>query len=699
MRKDDTSLQDNPLLQKTDLPLFDQIKPEHVIPAVRHILSRAETNLQKIEKNAAPTWNDLLKPLEELEVPFEYAWGPIGHLLGVKNSEELRDAHESVLNEVVSFSLRLNQSPVIYKTLEVIRNGDEWTKLDPAQQRVIELKLRAARHAGVALEGQEKERFNEIANELSQLQTKFSNNVLDATKQFSLTITKPEDIKGWPENLKQLSAQSYNQENPEDEKKASGDAGPWRITLDLPSFIPFMQHSQNRQQRHELYHAYITRASEGDWDNRNIIQKLLALRKEKAHLLGFNSFAELSLDSKMAPDVQAVDRMSQELITAARPYSDADFKDMQKLATDSGQTDPLEHWDLAYWSERLREKRFEYTENEIRQYFQLPKVIEGLFSLVQRLFSIIVEPDNQAIPKWHPDVQYYKVLDKDGKPLASFFLDPYSRPHEKRGGAWMDECLGRRWLDNKLRLPVIHLCCNGTPPVGDQPSLMSFGEVTTLFHEFGHGLQGMLTQIDYAAVSGINGVEWDAVELPSQFMENWCYHQPTLTGMTAHVETGEPLPDELFYKIKAAKNYQSGYATIRQLLFGMSDMRLHNEFNPDGTEPPSEVYRALARKLLPIPPYESEQFLCAFGHIFGGGYSAGYYSYKWAEVLSADAFSAFEEAGLDNAVAISETGARFRDTILATGGAAHPMQVFKRFRGREPSTEALLRHSGLQTVS
>jgi len=695
MTDKDASLKDNPLLQKTEIPLFDQITPEHVVPAVRHILSNAEKALQRIEESAQPTWEGLIKPLEELDAPFEYVWRPVSHLLGVKNSEDLRKAHESVLNEVVTFSLRLNQSPIIYKTLETIRNSNEWADLDNAQQRVIELKLRSARHAGVALEGEKKKRFNEIANELSQLQTKFSNNVLDATKQFSLTITKQQEIEGWPENLKQLAAQSFNQAAAEDEQEASPESGPWRITLDLPSYLPFMQHSRQREQRRELYHAHITRASQDDWDNSELIEKILKLRKEKALLLGFGSFAELSIDSKMAPDVEGVDRMFNELINAAKPYSKNDFDDMQQLASENGQTDRLAHWDIHFWSERLRERRFEYTENEVRQYFQMPKVVEGLFNLVKRLFGIHVELDNKSIPKWHPDVQFYKVLDSKGTQLASFFLDPYSRPQEKRGGAWMDECLGRRWLDKKLRLPVIHLCCNGTPPVGNQPSLMSFGEVETLFHEFGHGLQGMLTKIDYADVSGINGVEWDAVELPSQFMENWCYHKPTLLSMTAHAQTGEPLPDDLFYKIKAAKTYQSGYLTMRQLLFGMIDMRLHHEFDPEGAETPFQLFQMLAKELIPIPPYEKDQFLCAFGHIFGGGYSAGYYSYAWAEVLSADAFAAFEEAGLDNTSAVSETGKRFLDTVLASGGAIHPMAVFKQFRGREPDTKALLRHHGL----
>ena len=419
------------------------------------------------------------------------------------------------------------------------------------------------------------------------------------------------------------------------------------------------------------------------------------MRKEKTGLLGFESFAELSLDSKMAPDVEAVARMTGELQAASKAHMEKDFGELQALAKENGQEEPVMHWDTSFWSERLREQKFDYTDDELRPYFPLPKVLDGLFGLSEKLFDIEIQrADDEDAHKWHEEVQFFKVL-KDGERIASFYLDPYSRPAEKRGGAWMNECLGRQWLNGELRLPVVHLVCNGTPPVGDTPSLMSFSEVETLFHEFGHGLQGMLTTIDYADVSGLNGVEWDAVEIASQFMENWCYQKPTLIGMTSHVETGEPLPDELFDKIVAARTFQAGSLMMRQLSFGKTDMLLHSVFDPNGDETAFDVERSVSSEMSVLPPLPESRFLCSFSHIFAGGYAAGYYSYKWSEVLSADAFGAFEDAGLDDEDAIKATGRKFRDTILALGGSKHPMDVYRAFRGREPSTEALLRHNGL----
>ncbi len=690
------NLENNPLLKTDGIPRFDRIEPDHVVPAVRHILEQAEKCVRKLEENREPTWEGLLKPLEDLDIPFEYAWGPVGHFLGVKNSDELRKAHETVLGEVVAFSLRLQQSQSVYQGLKTIRQGDEWNKLDPAQRRVVELKLRDAEHAGVGLEGEEKKRFNEIAEELSQLNTDFANHVLDATKAFSLTIDDEEKTLGWPQTLKQIAAQSYNQANPDNETEATPDRGPWRITLDIPSYLPFMQHSRQRDQREKLYHAFVTRASHDELDNSGLIERILELRAEKSKLLGFDTFARLSLDSKMAPDVAAVENMFAELQTAAKSHAWKDFGDLKLLAVQAGQTEPLAHWDMAFWSERLREQRFDYTDDQLRPYFQLPKVIDGLFLLAKKLFGIVIEPENENAPVWNPDVRYFKVCSEtDGRRIASFFLDPYSRPQDKRGGAWMDDCLGRRRIDGELRLPTVHLVCNGTPPIGDCPSLMSFTEVETLFHEFGHGLQGMLTTVDYTDVAGVNGIEWDAVELPSQFMENWCYHGPTLLGMTAHVETGEPLPEDLFDKVRSARIFQSGLMTMRQLLFGMVDMHLHHRPDSGKNESAVEMYRRIVGQMSVLAPYEHDRTLCSFSHIFAGGYAAGYYSYKWAEVLSADAFAAFEEAGLDNEEAIVKLGGIFRDSVLSQGGSRTPMEIFKEFRGREPTTAALLRHGGL----
>ena len=696
------TLSTNPLLVNEGPPPFNLIEPEHVVPAIERTIEavkqRFEALEQKVEhtikQNLEPSWEDFLQPLEAFDIPFEYAWGPVNHLLGVKNGDALRIAHQEILPKVIELGLRMSQSPAIYRGLKALRVSKQWDTLDEGQQRAIELKIRDTEHAGVGLEGKAKERFAEIARELSQLSTDFSNHVLDATKAFELIIDDPSHTEGWPQSLRQISAQSYAMVQ-ETETAPDPDNGPWRITLDYPSYVPFMQHSRLGNQREQVYRAFITRASEGELDNTALIDKTLALRKEKAILLGYDCYADLSLDSKMASDVAAVTAMTKELKDIARAQAKKEYEALQAFATASGNNADLAHWDIAFWSERLREHKFSYTDEELRPYFSLDNVIEGLFGLCESLFGITFKRVEGESSVWHQDVRFYHVKDETGASIASFYLDPYSRPAEKRGGAWMDSCLDRRWVDGTLHTPVVHLCCNGTPPVGDVPSLMSFREVETLFHEFGHGLQGMLTSVDYASVAGINGVEWDAVELASQFMENWCYHKPTLLGMTAHYKSGEPLPVELFEKICAARTYMSGSQTVRQLLFGTIDMTLHSTYDPDGDETVWDVYHYLAKEILVLPPLDEDRFLCGFTHIFAGGYAAGYYSYKWAEVLSADAFSAFEEANLEDKEAIQALGKKYRNTVLALGGSRHPMDVYSDFRGREPNTEALLRHAGL----
>lgn len=684
---------DNPLLTETGFPPFDRVRPEHVVPAIQQILKAATKRLHRLEQNLTPTWNGLADPLEQLNVAFEYSWDVVSHLMGVKNSDKLRSAYDQVLADIVQFGLKANQSPAIYKGLTAIREGADWQELNEAQQRIIEQKIRAARHAGVGLIGEAREKFNAIAKELSHLQTAFSNNLLDATKAFDVVITDIRETEGWPETLKRISAQSWNGANKAD-AKATPDQGPWRITLDYPSYAPFMAHHRNRKHREQVYRGHILRASSGKLDNSGLINRILSLRKEKARLLGYESYADFSLASKMAPDVAAVHKMFSELVRAAREPSRTELDELRQLARTSGQTERLEHWDIPFWAERLREQRFEFTDEQLRPYFPLPHVIEGLFGLCTRLFGITFEKSDGAAPVWHEDVHVYRVADSSGEIIAWFYLDPYSRPEEKRGGAWMDSCLSRRRINGAIRNPVVHLCCNGTPPMDGRPSLMSFSEVTTLFHEFGHGLQGMLTTVDHSDAAGVNGIEWDAVEVASQFMENWCYHKPTLIGMTKHFETGEILPDALFDKLCAARTFRSGSMFMRQLELGMTDMMLHTEFDPTGDLSAFEVHHQIARDLNPLPPLPESRFLCSFSHIFSGGYAAGYYSYKWAEVLSADAFAAFEETGLENETAIAELGRRYRDTLLASGGGRHPMTVFHDFRGRGPRTEALLRHSG-----
>jgi oligopeptidase A len=687
---------DNPLLTTGGLPPFDRIRAEHVVPGVRAMLDEAERRFAALEASVRPTWGGLIEPLDDIGRAFEYGWGPVSHLFGVLNSEELRQAYEAAQPGIVKFGLRTSQSRPIYEATRELRDGPAWGSLDEAQQRIVEQRLRDAELAGIGLEGADRERFNAIAEELAELSTKFSNNVLDATKAFALDVTEAADAEGLPASLLNLASQSWNRSHP-DEPPGSPERGPWRITLDVPSFLPFMQHCRNRGLREQVYRAFVGRASEGKTDNQPLIPRILRLRREKAALLGYGSFAEVSLASKMAPSAEAVLEMSETLRRASWDNARQDLADMEALAAEQGGETPLAHWDLAFWSERLREQRFQFTDEELRPYFSLERVLDGLFGVCERLFGITVKPADA--PRWHPDVRFFDVHDEAGTHVASFYLDPYSRPENKRGGAWMDDCLCRRWIEangeRRLQVPVAHLVCNSTPPVGDQPSLMTFREVETLFHEFGHGLQHMLTQVDYPEAAGINGVEWDAVELPSQFMENWCYHRPTLLGLTAHVETGAPLPEALFEKLVAARTFQAGTQMLRQLLFGTTDMELHTTFDPDGEETAFDVQRRLSEQMSVLPQLPENRSLCAFQHIFAGGYAAGYYSYKWAEVLSADAFAAFEEAGLNDDAAVATTGRRFRDTVLALGGGRHPMEVFKDFRGREPSPEPLLRHSGL----
>ncbi|MGK7937336.1 MAG: M3 family metallopeptidase [Xenococcaceae cyanobacterium] len=686
------TITENPLLIGKGLPPFDKIKASHVVPAMTELLKELETDLTKIENEVTPTWEGLVEPLTKMEEKLGWSWGIVGHLMGVKNSPKLREAYEKMQPEVVKFYNKLSQSKPIYEAFKELRNSADWDTFEPAQQRIIESSLRDFELSGVGLEGETKKRFNQIQLELAELSTKFSNNVLDATKAFKLKLTDKKDVEGLPDSALSLMAQTAKAEGEED---ATPEEGPWVVTLDYPSYIPFMKYATSSELREKLYKAFLSRASSGELDNKPNIDRILELRKEKANILGFDTFAELSLARKMAPSVEAVDKLSEELRVASY---DAALKEFEELKAFAGKDD-LKHWDNTYWSEKQKEAKFKFNEEELRPYFPLPQVLSGLFGLAKRIFGVTIIPADGQAPVWHEDVRYFQINNEEGEAIAHFYLDPYSRPAEKRGGAWMNDCVGRAKMTvegkTATRLPVAYLICNQTPPVGDKPSLMTFMEVTTLFHEFGHGLQHMLTTIDYVGASGINNVEWDAVELPSQFMENWCYDRPTLFGMAKHYQTGETLPEEYYQKLLAAKNYMSGSAMLRQLHFGLVDIELHHRYQPGGDETPNEVRDRIAETTTVLKPLPEDNFLCSFGHIFAGGYAAGYYSYKWAEVLSADAFAAFEEVGLDNEAAISATGKKYRNTVLALGGSLHPMDVFKQFRGREPKTEPLLRHSGL----
>jgi oligopeptidase A len=675
------------------LPRFDLFDPARVESGITTLLAELESDLARLEQSIEPSWEGLIEPLEGLSERLGFAWGIVGHLMGVQNSDALREAHASVQPAVVGFGLRLAQSAPIFRGLEALQKDDAFSRLDAAQQRIVESLLREARHAGVGLSDTDRARFNEIQAELAELGTRFSNHVLDATKAFELVLREPDEIAGAPDSLRQVAAQNARDNGLED---ATAESGPWRITLDAPVLMPFLEHGERRDLREHLYRSYVTRASNGDLDNAPIIEQILALRHEMAALLGFESYAALSLDSKMAPSQQVVDELLEQLRTAAVDAARNDLQALERYALKSGQDEPIALWDVGYFAERLREERFDYSEEDLRPYFPMPRVLEGLFALAGRLFGISIEAADGETSVWHPDVRFFRVRDEEGKPLAAFFLDPYSRPGDKRGGAWMDECLGRTRRGLKSpREAVAYLVCNQTPPVGDRPSLMSFDEVRTLFHEFGHGLQHMLTRVDYGMASGIRNIEWDAVELPSQFMENWCYQRETLIDLSGHFETGAKLPEDLFEKIAAARTFRAGSDMLRQIYFASMDMALHREDLQKSGKSIFDVQRQIAERTTVLPPLPEDRFLCSFGHIFAGGYAAGYYSYKWAEVLSADAFSAFEEAGLDDSDAVADTGRRFRETVLAMGGGMDPMEVFTAFRGREPRPDALLRHSGL----
>ncbi len=683
-------ISDNPLLASGGPPRFDLIRAEHVVGGMRALLAGLGADLDRLEATAAPAWDAVVEPLDRLTDRLSFAWGTVGHLMGVRSSEALRAAHRTVQPEVVAFSLRLGQSRPLYRALKALQAGAGGTVLDATGRRIVDALVRDAELSGVGLEGPQLARFTAIQTELAELSTTFTNHVLDATKAFALTLREPDDVAGLPASARERAAHAAREAG---EAEATVDGGPWRITLDLPSYLPFMQHGRRRELRERLYRAHLTRASSGELDNTPLLASILRLRREQASLLGFPSYAAQSLASKMAPDVPAVVTLLEELRSAAWPAAERDLRELREVAGAAGapEAEALALWDVPFWAERLREQRYAYSDEELRPYFPLPRVLDGLFALAERLFGVHVRVADGEVPVWHEDVRFFRVLDERGSEIAAFYLDPYSRPAEKRGGAWMDECVGRA----KDRRPVAYLVCNQAPPVAGRPSLMSFDEVRTLFHEFGHGLQHMLTTVEQSFAAGIHDVEWDAVELPSQFMENWCYHRETLRGFSRHVDSGAPQPDEVFARLSAAHTIRAGSDMLRQLYFAFIDLELHDTRDPEGAESPFDVQRRVAQRTTLIPPLADDRFLCSFTHIFAGGYAAGYYGYKWAEVLSADAFAAFEEVGLEDARAVAAMGRRYRDTVLALGGSRHPLEVFTAFRGREPSTAALLRHAGL----
>ena len=698
---------DPALLAGQGFPDYEAITPEQVQTLIPQLLQRLsdqfaalETSLDAALGSGAPLgWDIVMPPLHRIGEQLRWSWGVVTHLNAVCNSPELRDAHASQQADVVRFSNRLGQSRSLHQALEALQRRPS-EPLDHTQQRILASELLSMQQRGVGLRGDSQAAFNAASERLAELSTQFGNHVLDATQAWHLVVEDPSRIAGLPERAREALAQAAREAGDchADGSEASAERGPWRLGLDMPRYVPVLSHADDRQLRETLYRAHVSRASSRELDNTPLIQEILELRQQQAQRLGYAHWAELSLAGKMAEDVPAVEALLEELRAAAYPTACRELEDLQACARRHGaaEADALAPWDVSYWAEKLRQERFDLNQEALRPWFPLPQVLEGLFALCERLFGIRITAADGEAPIWHPDVRFFRVLERDGSPLAAFYLDPYSRPGSKRGGAWMDECLNRQpdgkggWIT-----PVAYLICNQTPPTDSSPSLMSFEEVETLFHEFGHGLQHMLTTVEHPQAAGINNVEWDAVELPSQFMENWCLDRPTLMGMARHWQTGEPLPESDFEKLKRSRTFMTGFSTLRQVHFALTDLRLHSSWTPDLGISPDEMRRQIAATTTVIPPIAEDRFLCAFSHIFAGGYSAGYYSYKWAEVLSADAFAAFEEAGLDLDDQVSATGERFRSTVLSLGGSLSPAAVYEAFRGRAASTDALIRHSGL----
>ncbi len=697
----------NPLLEFTGLPRFNEIKPNHISPAITQLLDECRSTVSQIrESELIPTWENFVQPVVDITERLSRAWGQVSHLNAVMNNPELRDIYNVNLPLVTQFYAELSQDQQLFKKYKQLQQSDEFKQLNPTRKRIIENEIRDFRLGGAELSTEEKKRFLEIQEKLSALSSKFSDNLLDATNSFTLLIENEEDLSGIPEDVLQTA---------QEQAKQDGQVG-WKFTLHMPAYLPIMQYADNRNLREKMYRAYATRASEFDtkenntsWDNMPLINDILKLRMEVAKILGFNNYAEVSLATKMASTPKQVLDFLSELASKARPYAERDLTAIRDFAREQLSIDQLESWDMAYVSEKLREEQYAFSDQEVKQYFPETKVLPGMFQLVEKLYQLVITPvtPSETVQCWHPDVKFFNIHNTDGKLIGQFYLDLYARA-SKRGGAWMDDAITRRRLTNTtsnktIQTPVAYLTCNFSGPVkkDDKPSsaIFTHDEVIVLFHEFGHGLHHLLTQVEDLSVSGINGVEWDAVELPSQFMENFCWEWEVLTNLTQHIDTSETLPRTLFDKILAAKNFQSGLQTLRQIEFALFDMQLHADFNPTGNQTVLQRLDAIRQQIAVVLPPEYNRFPNSFAHIFAGGYAAGYYSYKWAEVLSADAYSLFEENTTEKKGSISaETGSQFQKEILAVGGSRPAIESFIAFRGREPNIDALLRHHGIVTT-
>jgi oligopeptidase A len=672
----------NPLLDFSGLPRFTDFQPHHVTPAVDQLLGENRSLIARLAAPDVPaTWRDFVAPLEDANERLARAWGQVGHLNAVMNSPELRDAYNANLPKITQYYTELSQHQGLFQKFKALAASGEFEGLARAQRKIIENELRDFRLGGADLPAESKARFMAIRERLSQLSSRFSDNLLDATNAFAHYVSDEGDLAGIPEDVRQAAREAA---------RADGKPG-WKFTLHAPSYLPVMQYADNRGLREFMYHAYVTRAAEfgkPDWDNTPLIAEIVRLRPEMARLLGFSSYAEYSLEPKMAESPQQVLEFLNQLAARARPYAERDLQEVTRFARDELRLNTLEAWDLPYVSERLRMARYAFSDQEVKQFFSETTVLPGMFRLIETLYGLSITPADA--PKWHPDVRFFAIHDRTGAIVGQFYADLYARP-SKRGGAWMDEAITRRLKDGHVQLPVAYLNCNFSAPIANRPALFTHDEVITLFHEFGHGLHHLLTRVDYFGVSGINGIEWDAVELPSQFMENFCWEWEVLQPMTRQVESGAPLPRALFDKMLAAKNFQSGLQTVRQLEFALFDLHLHFDFDPNGARTALQLLEEVRSRVAVILPPAYNRFPNNFSHVFAGGYAAGYYSYKWAEVLSADAYSLFEENGVLNPA----TGGRFWNEVLAVGGSRPALESFIAFRGREPRIDALLRHSGM----
>lgn len=677
---------ENPLLDLTGLPRFAEIEPHHVEPALDALLAENRAQIKKLATQSdRADWKDFVVPLVLIEERLDRLWATVSHLNAVCDSEDLRRAYEVALEKWTTYQTEVSQNRDLFAGFKRINESGELDRLDLAKQKTVSNAIRDFRLGGVELEGTARQRFAEIATELAAFSNRFEQNLLDATDGWHLDLTAEPDLEGLPESARALARQTA---------ELAGIEG-WRFTLQAPAFIPFMMFSSRRELRREMYHAYVTRASDcgpnaGRWDNSVVMDRILELRSEQATLLGYDQYVDYALVTRMATTSENVQIFLDDLVDRTRSHARKDFDELAKFIAQEAPDTELEVWDLPYWSERLRQSQYQFSQEEVRPYFPLPRVLEGMFDVVRQLFGIVVRPAAATPQVWHPDAMFFEILDDAATVRGQFYLDAYARTN-KRGGAWMADCIGRyRKPDGSLQTPVALLTCNFSPPVDDKPSLLTHEDVLTLFHEFGHGLHHMLTKVDEPAVAGINGVPWDAVELPSQFLENWCWERAALDLISGHFESGERLPAELLQNLRDARNFQSGLQMVRQLEYSVFDLRLHSDETP-GKQSIQDVLDEVRRDVAVVQPPSFNRFQHSFSHIFAGGYAAGYYSYKWAEVLSADAFGRFEEQGLFD----RDSGKEFLTEILEQGGVRDPLAMFVAFRGREPSVDTLLRHLGL----